>query len=161
MTTGASHEVMKFTQEGRLIGSFGRDKLSFTGSIVIDDEGNIYVGDEYSEKIKKFTNNGEFLLEFYGGFPSDMAKDFDGDILVMDAKHKKVLKFNKEGELIDSKKMQILNNDLHKYLLTTKVFHIIKTSLIFILAISLFIFNIKMGFIPKGWEDWKDFYLKG
>ncbi len=77
--------------------------------IKLDSGGNLYVADSGSNRIMKFSPEGEFLLSWGGrgndrgkfNKPMGIAVDDDGNILVTDNQQSRVQKFNPDGEFID------------------------------------------------------------
>ena len=62
-------EVNKFTSSGQFItswGSLGSDpgQLNQPKGLTIDEDNNVYVADEFNNRIQKFDSNGNFITEF-------------------------------------------------------------------------------------------------
>ena len=82
--------------------------LMWPTSITLDKEGNVYVADEWLNRISIFTGNGEWISkwgiagdgdgEFNG--PSGIAFDRHEDIYVVDSGNNRVQKFNKDGKFL-------------------------------------------------------------
>lgn len=151
VTTRRNGKVKVFNKEGILLQEFGQGVLGSPASILVDSQGNVFVADSDREfqGIKRFTKDGRFLSELGGFTPIDFALKTNGNILVIDGVQKMVLEFDKEGKPINSKEIQALNKDWRNYLIKSKIFHLIKTGMIFVLAIAMIIFNIKMKFIES------------
>jgi DNA-binding beta-propeller fold protein YncE len=115
----ARGEILKFDEEGRLFlmsfGGFGKDPLGEDVrpiAIAIDKDGNLYIttGDPDSDyyRVKKFTNDGKFILSFGrkgkdpGEFesPSGIAIDGEGNVYVADTGNHRIQKFTKDGKFI-------------------------------------------------------------
>ncbi|NDF40121.1 MAG: hypothetical protein EB140_14530 [Proteobacteria bacterium] len=61
--------MQRLAPDGRPLGMWGRPgtgpgELYGPQSLVIDRDGNVYVGDRYSERIQKFASDGTFLASW-------------------------------------------------------------------------------------------------
>ena len=91
-------------------GEFGEGDGQFTWptAVVLDSAGNVYVADEWLNRITKFTADGEFVSKWgIGGSgdgqldgPSGLAIDSDGNMLVVDSKNNRIQKYTIDGQFI-------------------------------------------------------------
>ncbi len=98
--------IGKVTMDERFIGDFGREQLTFPGSLAVDSDGNVYCSDEYEKVIKIFDTDGLLASEWdgEGGLQSPSGIAFDGDenLLVVEAATGQVKKFTKSGNFISA-----------------------------------------------------------
>lgn len=86
----------------------GDGELIWPVGIALDSEENIYVADEWMNRISIFTNSGQFMRNWgtsgsgYGELnrPSGIAIDHNDDTYVVDGMNHRVQKFTKDGEYI-------------------------------------------------------------
>ena len=82
--------------------------LRFPEAVAVDAEGNVYVADQLSYVVQKFTAAGVFETQWgsYGGGHGQfgpigaIATDAAGDVYVLDSSHNRIQKFNSNGEFI-------------------------------------------------------------
>jgi DNA-binding beta-propeller fold protein YncE len=91
-------------------GSHGEDdgKFIWPAGIALDSQGQVYVSDEWLNRISIFTKDGEFLSkwgtpgsgngELHG--PSGMAIGSDGTLFLVDSKNHRVQKFTLDGRYL-------------------------------------------------------------
>ena len=106
--------IAKFTYENEdficEFGSLGSSAGEFTwpNSLVADLEGNVYVTDEWLNRISVFDHNGKFL-RWWGkqgtgigewNRPAGLVLDRDENILVADSFNHRIQKFTKYGEYL-------------------------------------------------------------
>ncbi|MGY6216798.1 6-bladed beta-propeller [Methylolobus aquaticus] len=94
----------------RLIGSEGNlnDEFSYPHGTAVDASGNIWVVDQYNQRVSKFDANGNFLFNFggpgsglgYFSYPRDIAVDRQGNLWVADTGNDRVQKFDPDGNFI-------------------------------------------------------------
>ena len=96
----------------KAIGSFGEAEGEFVWptAVALDKAGNIYVADEWLNRITKFTSEGE--IDHWWGItgsgigelngPSGLAIDSKGQILVVDSKNNRVQRFTLDGQFVGS-----------------------------------------------------------
>ena len=97
VSDGRSHEIRKFSKDGKFITSWGKSgsgEGEFNGpwGITIDQSGSVYVADHQNHRVQKFTNDGKFVSQFgkegtgRGSLtlPTSVAVDPDGDVYVCD-----------------------------------------------------------------------------
>lgn len=120
LTDGRSHEVRKFTKDGKFLvswGAFGTANGQFNSpwGITVDHEGCVYVADHRNDRVQKFTADGQWLAQFgqpgadRGSLrgPTDVAVDPEGDVYISDwtdngVQPGKVHAFDKDGNFIIS-----------------------------------------------------------
>lgn len=91
-------------------GSYGTDdgQLQWPVQIITDDDGNIYVSDEATNRITKFNEAGEFVSKWgttgngAGQFdgPTGIAFNPDGNMVVVDSKNSRIQEYTKDGEYL-------------------------------------------------------------
>ncbi len=91
-------------------GTGGTDdgQFSWLTSIAVDRDENVYVSDEYLQRISIFTKDGEWLgkwgVEGDGdgqvNRPSGLAFDKEDDLLVVDSLNNRIQKFTKDGHFL-------------------------------------------------------------
>lgn len=92
-----SEFVSKFGTSGSANG-----ELSSPYSVFLDSSGNIYVADAGNNRISKFDNSGNWLMNVTGNggafsSPSDVFVDSSGNIFVADSGNGRVQKFDSSG----------------------------------------------------------------
>ncbi len=94
------------------IGSFGKEdgQWIWGTALALDNEGRLYVSDEYMNRITIFDTSGEFF-EKWGAQgkavgqlngPSGMCFDAEDNLYVVDHRNHRIQKFTKRGEYLDS-----------------------------------------------------------
>lgn len=112
LTIMATLHSSAYAQAPPLLGSFGSQGsgngqfLAPTG-IAVDQSGLVYVADQLSNRVEKFTNGGVFVTQWTCGpyaFPgaSFIAADTHGDVYVTDPGNRSILKFTNTGIPITS-----------------------------------------------------------
>ena len=100
-TPGAEVYLGTFSKYGD-----GDGELIWPVGIAIDSDENIYIADEWMNRISIFTNSGHFLRNWStqgdGEFnrTSGIAFDLNDDVYVADSLNHRVRKFTKDGEYI-------------------------------------------------------------
>ena len=95
-----------------IFGSAGKSDGQFiwTTSIALDNQNNIYVSDEYLNRISIFDSSGKFLKKWgtpgnktgqLNG-PSGMAFDSNENLYIVDHKNNRIQKFSRNGDYISS-----------------------------------------------------------
>jgi tripartite motif-containing protein 71 len=92
------------------IGQRGESVLRFPEAVAVDDQGNVYVADQLSYVVQKFTAAGAFETQWgsYGGGHGQfgpiggLATDAAGDVYVVDSSHNRIEKFDPNGDFITS-----------------------------------------------------------
>ncbi|WP_242929333.1 DUF7619 domain-containing protein [Pontibacter vulgaris] len=98
--------VYKLDKQGNVLHKFKNSLInSYTGSnvegIAVGPDGSIYITDVTMHVVRKFTNDGQFLLEFGSlNTPTDVAIAADGNVYVADSGNKRIVKFNASGLLL-------------------------------------------------------------
>jgi len=103
----ANPQILKYDQQGNLLNSWGSQgsgegQFSFNpppdgpplqgGSVVLDEEGSVYISDTYNNRVQKFDPDGNFLGMWTtlgeGGapfnIPGPVSADMNGNIYVAD-----------------------------------------------------------------------------
>lgn len=91
-----------------VIGNRAEGVLRAPEAIAVAPDGDVYVGDQYSFVIQRFTRSGTFVSEWgsYGSGPGQfgavggLAVDSAGDVYIVDSPHDRVEKFDPAGRLI-------------------------------------------------------------
>jgi tripartite motif-containing protein 71 len=90
--SGNPSRVDKFTSSGQFItswGSLGSDPGEFNQpkGLTLDEDDNVYVADEFNNRIQKFDSNGNFINQFGQdrlNHPIDVAVDSQGRVYASD-----------------------------------------------------------------------------
>jgi DNA-binding beta-propeller fold protein YncE len=91
-----------------IIGQRAEGVLRFPEAVAVDTEGNVYVADQLSYVVQKFTAAGAFETEWgsYGGGHGQfgpiggLATDAAGHVYVVDSSHNRIEKFDSSGNFI-------------------------------------------------------------
>ncbi|MEY2539902.1 MAG: hypothetical protein QOG67_3642 [Verrucomicrobiota bacterium] len=98
--------VMKFDRTGRFLkswGSYGTNPGQFNlpHSIVIDQEGQVYVADRENQRIQIFDQDGKFLKQWTGlGYPYGLFITPDQHIWMADGGYDRVLELDGDGKIL-------------------------------------------------------------
>jgi tripartite motif-containing protein 71 len=92
----------------QIIGQRAEGVLRFPEAVAVDAQGDVYVADQLSYVVQKFSAAGTFETEWgsYGGGHSQfgpiggLAVDAAGDVYVVDSSHNRIEKFSSEGAFI-------------------------------------------------------------
>ncbi len=92
----------------QIIGQRAEGVLRFPEAVAVDAQGDVYVADQLSYVVQKFSAAGTFETEWgsYGGGHSQfgpiggLAVDAAGDVYVVDSSHNRIEKFTSEGAFI-------------------------------------------------------------
>ncbi|MGO9321317.1 MAG: SMP-30/gluconolactonase/LRE family protein [Solirubrobacteraceae bacterium] len=92
----------------QVVGQRAEGLLRFPEAVAVDTEGDVYVADQLSYVVQKFTAAGTFETQWgsYGGGHGQfgpiggLAVDAAGDVYVVDSSHNRVQKFGPDGEFI-------------------------------------------------------------
>ena len=92
------------------IGQRGESVLRFPEAVAVDTAGNVYVADQLSYVVQKFTATGAFETQWgsYGGGHGQfgpiggLATDAAGNVYVVDSSHERVEKFDPNGNFLAS-----------------------------------------------------------
>ncbi|HUB74973.1 MAG TPA: hypothetical protein VL979_13195 [Solirubrobacteraceae bacterium] len=90
------------------IGQRGEGVLRFPEAVAVDTQGDVYVADQLSYAVQKFTAAGQFETQWgtYGAGPGQfgpiggLAVDAAGDVYVVDSSHDRIEKFGPDGDFI-------------------------------------------------------------
>ncbi|MDO6391282.1 IPT/TIG domain-containing protein [Pontibacter sp. BT731] len=103
-----SFYLYKYDQEGNLLHKFQNYLINaYTGSavegIAVAPDGSIYITDVTKHVVRKFTNEGKFLLELNSlNTPTDVAVGPDGAVYVADTGNKRIVKYSATGQQLAS-----------------------------------------------------------
>jgi hypothetical protein len=86
----------------------GNNQFEAPEGIAVDSSGNVWVSDRSHNRIQKFTEKGEYLLQFgtegsgNGQFedPRGMVATGSGDLWVVDSGNARIQRFNSKGEYV-------------------------------------------------------------
>ncbi len=92
----------------QVIGRSGEGLLRFPEAVAVDTQGNVYVADQLSYIVQKFSAAGVFETQWgsYGGGHGQfgpiggLATDAAGDVYVVDSSHNRIQKFSPAGEFL-------------------------------------------------------------
>jgi DNA-binding beta-propeller fold protein YncE len=92
----------------QIVGQRAEGVLRFPEAVAVDAEGNVYVADQLSYVVQKFSAAGTFETEWgsYGGGHGQfgpiggLATDAAGDVYVVDSSHNRIEKFDGDGNFI-------------------------------------------------------------
>jgi DNA-binding beta-propeller fold protein YncE len=91
-----------------LLGERAESILRYPEAVAVNGEGDVYVADQLSYVVQKFTASGEYLGSWgsYGGGHGQfgpiggLAVDAAGDVYVVDSEHNRIEKFGPNGEYL-------------------------------------------------------------
>lgn len=91
-----------------VFGQQGQGALRFPQAVAVDRQGDVWVADQYSSVVQRFTPRGRFLSQFgsYGDGPGQLGSvggltvDADGHVDVLDSAHDRVEQFTTRGALV-------------------------------------------------------------
>jgi tripartite motif-containing protein 71 len=91
-----------------IIGTRAEGVLRFPEALALAPEGDVYVADQYSYVVQRFTAHGRFLGQWgsHGTGPgqfgavSSLAVSSAGEVYLVDAEHDRVEEFNPEGRFV-------------------------------------------------------------
>jgi tripartite motif-containing protein 71 len=94
----------------QIIGRRAEGVLRFPEAVALDGQGNVYVADQLTYVVQKFTAAGAFVAEWgsYGGGHGQfgpiggLATDPGGNVYVVDSSHNRIEKFDTNGNFIRS-----------------------------------------------------------
>jgi len=118
VTDVGSHQVHKFTPDGKLLltlgqsGEQGSDEFHFAQptDVAFDDDGGVYVSDGYlNTRVVKFSKDGNFLFQWGTGgdgpgqfdLPHGIATDKLGRVYVADRSNSRIQVFSIDGEFME------------------------------------------------------------
>jgi tripartite motif-containing protein 71 len=92
----------------QIIGQRAEGVLRFPEAVALDQQGNVYVADQLSYVVQKFSAAGVFETEWgsYGGGHGQfgpiggLATDAAGDVYVVDSSHNRIEKFTSDGSFV-------------------------------------------------------------
>jgi tripartite motif-containing protein 71 len=92
----------------QIIGQRAESILRFPEAVAVDAQGDVYVADQLSYVVQKFSAAGTFEAEWgsYGGGPGQfgpiggLATDAAGDVYVVDSSHNRIERFDSNGNFL-------------------------------------------------------------
>jgi tripartite motif-containing protein 71 len=92
----------------QIVGQRAEGVLRFPEAVAVDTQGNVYVADQLSYVVQKFTAAGAFVNEWgsFGGGHGQfgpiggLATDSAGNVYVVDSSHNRIQKFDANGSFI-------------------------------------------------------------
>ena len=104
---GAGSEPCPYASAS-IVGQRAEGVLRFPEAVAVDSFGNVYVADQLSFVVQKFTAAGEFETEWgsFGGGHGQfgpiggLATDAAGNVYVVDSSHNRIEKFDPNGDFI-------------------------------------------------------------
>lgn len=92
----------------QIVGQRAESVLRFPEAVAVDTTGDVYVADQLSYVVQKFTAAGAFQTQWgsYGGAHGQfgpiggLATDAAGDVYVLDSSHNRIQKFSPDGQFI-------------------------------------------------------------
>jgi tripartite motif-containing protein 71 len=90
------------------VGQRAEGVMRFPEAVAVDTQGNVYVADQLSYVVQKFTSEGAFEAEWgsFGGGHGQfgpiggLATDASGNVYVVDSSHNRIEKFDPNGDFI-------------------------------------------------------------
>lgn len=98
--------VVKFDREGNFIKAWGKygtgpGEFNLPHSIVVDSQGNIYVGDRENKRIEIFDADGNFLKEWTEiGYPYGLFITPDQHVWMIDGGYDRILELDQSGKIL-------------------------------------------------------------
>jgi len=98
--------VVKFDREGKFLKAWGKygsgpGEFNLPHSVVVDGQGNVYVGDRENKRIQIFDAEGKFLKEWTGiGYPYGLFITPDGHIWMIDGGYDRILELDSNGKIL-------------------------------------------------------------
>ncbi len=101
-------EYLKWGSAGSGDGQFSFIDFSGEDAVIVDSSDNVYVADDYNNRIQKFDSSGNFILKWGssgegdGQFvrPTGVAVDSSGNVYVADFGNHRMQKFDSSGNFI-------------------------------------------------------------
>jgi len=98
--------VMKFDRSGNLIKSWGKfggapGEFDLPHSVVLDNQGRLYVADRENQRIQIFDSDGKFLKEWTGiGYPYGLFITPDQHIWMSDGGYDRIIELDQNGKIL-------------------------------------------------------------
>jgi len=98
--------VMKFDRNGKLLKSWGRygtgpGEFNLPHSVVVDQSGNVYVGDRENKRIEIFDADGNYLKEWTDiGYPYGLFITPDQHIWMVDGGYDRIVELDQNGKIL-------------------------------------------------------------
>lgn len=98
--------VLKFDKNGRYLKSWGTygdapGQFELPHAIVIDNQGNVYVGDRENQRIQIFDTEGNFKKAWTGiGYPYGLVLTPEQHILMADGGYDRIVELDSNGKII-------------------------------------------------------------
>jgi len=98
--------VMKFDRNGKFLKSWGRygtgpGEFNLPHSVVVDQRGNVYVGDRENKRIEIFDADGNYLKEWTDiGYPYGLFITPDQHIWMVDGGYDRIVELDQNGKIL-------------------------------------------------------------
>ena len=98
--------VMKFDRNGKFLKSWGRygtgpGEFNLPHSVVVDQVGNVYVGDRENKRIQIFDADGNYLKEWTDiGYPYGLFITPDQHIWMVDGGYDRIVELDQNGKIL-------------------------------------------------------------
>ena len=98
--------VVKFDREGKYLKAWGRygtgpGEFNLPHSVVVDKNGNVYVGDRENRRIQIFDADGTYLRQWTGiGYPYGLFITPDGHVWMVDGGYDRIVELDPNGKIL-------------------------------------------------------------
>lgn len=98
--------VVKFSKEGRYITAWGKHgkgegEFDLPHTVVVDQQGRVYVGDRENYRVQVFDADGKFLTQWdHVGSPWGLDFHPDGTLMMADGHNDRIVKVSLDGEVL-------------------------------------------------------------
>ena len=98
--------VVKFDREGNFLKAWGKygtgpGEFNLPHSIVVDKQGDVYVGDRENQRIQIFDAEGNFLEQWTGiGYPYGLFITADQHVWMIDGGYDRIIELDQNGKIL-------------------------------------------------------------
>ena len=98
--------VVKFDRDGSFLKAWGKygtgpGEFNLPHSVVVDAQGNVYVGDRENQRIEIFDADGNFLKQWTGiGYPYGLFITADQHVWMIDGGYDRIVELDTNGKII-------------------------------------------------------------